>query len=254
MISMSRDVLLQHLLEVVERTPLESEPWEHVCLSPVFPSALYLEVIRHLPETRYYGELKHSDARLPSGESARRKLELRPAPLRQLPEPARTFWMEVAAALHSAELQQAFSARFSAMLRERFDMPIPEMPLRPVAMLLRDLGGYKISIHSDSLRKAITTQYYLPKDDSQVHLGTVLHTKDSASGAFQKVKSLQFLPNTGYAFPVAADSWHSVEQMTDTDGERNSLMLIYYVKQGALGEAFVSLKRFLQDARYALPV
>ncbi|HSI11043.1 MAG TPA: hypothetical protein VK961_03315 [Chthoniobacter sp.] len=249
-----RNVLLSHLLNVVEQTPFEAEPWEHVCLSPVFPSDLYPEVIRHLPETRYYGELKHSDARLPSGESARRKLELRPAPLRQLPQAARTFWTEVAAALHSAELQQAFSSRFSAMLRQRFDMPIPEMPLRPVAMLLRDLGGYKISIHSDSLRKAITTQYYLPADESQVHLGTVLHTKEGASGNFEKIKSLPFLPNTGYAFPVAADSWHSVEQMRDTDGERNSLMLIYYVRQGALGEAFLGLKRFLQDARYALPV
>lgn len=249
-----RTVLLSHLLEVVEQTPFEANPWDHVRLSPVFPSALYPEVIRNLPETRYYGELKHSDARLPSGESARRKLELRPAPLRQLPEPTRRFWTEIAAAFHSRELQQAFSKRFSSVLGERFDMPMPELPLRPVAMLLRDLGGYKISIHSDSLRKAITTQYYLPKDDSQVHLGTVLHTKDAASGAFQKIKSLEFLPNTGYAFPVTADSWHSVEQMRDTDGERNTLMLIYYVRQGALGEAFVGLKRFLQDARYMLPV
>ena len=83
--------------------------------------------------------------------------------------------------------------------------------------------------------------------------GTVLHTKDRVSGEFQKIRSLEFLPNTGYAFPVTAESWHSVEQMNDSDGERNSLMLIYYVRQGALGEAFVSLKRFLHDARYMLP-
>jgi len=238
----------------VEQTPFHSEPWDHVSLSPIFPPALYPEVMRQLPETRYYGELKHSDARLPSGESARRKLELRPAPLRQLPEPARTFWMEVAAALHSPELQHAFSARFRTALEQRFDRPIPEMPLRPVAMLLRDLGGYKISIHSDSLRKAITTQYYLPANEAQVHLGTVLHTKDRATGQFEKIKSLRFLPNTGYAFPVTAESWHSVEQMSNSDGERNSLMLIYYVRQGALGEAFLGLKRFLQDARYRLPL
>jgi hypothetical protein len=253
MSSSLRAVLLSHLLDVVEQTPFQSEPWDHVSLSPIFPAEIYPEVMRHLPETRYYGELKHSDARLPSGESARRKLELRPAPLRQLSEPARTFWTEIAAAFHSPELQHAFSRRFSAVLEQRFDMPIPEMPLRPVAMLLRDLGGYKISIHSDSLRKAITTQYYLPRDASQVHLGTVLHTKDPATGSFQKIRSLQFLPNTGYAFPVAEDSWHSVEQMRDTDGERNSLMLIYYVRQGALGETFLGLKRFLQDARYMLP-
>jgi hypothetical protein len=254
MMSISRDVLLRHLLTVVEQTPLEATPWDHVRFTNVFPEALYPEIIHHLPDSRYYGELNHSDARLPSGLSARLKLELRPSPLRRLPEPTRKFWSEVAAAFCSPELQSAISAQFAAALEQRFATSVGAIPMRPVAMLLRDLGGYKISIHSDSLRKAITTQYYLPPDASQVHLGTVFHTKDRESGAFTKIKTLEFLPNTGYAFPVKADSWHSVEQMTDSDGERNSLMLIYYVRQGALGEAFLNLKRFLQDTRQALTV
>jgi hypothetical protein len=117
-------------------------------------------------------------------------------------------------------------------------------------MLLRDLGGYKISIHCDSFRKAITTQYYLPRDESQLHLGTTFHEK-RRDGTFEEVTTLEFAPNTGYAFPVVADSWHSVRQMNQDDGERNSLMLIYYVDQGWLGENINRAKRFAEDVRYA---
>ena len=58
---------------------------------------------------------------------------------------------------------------------------------------------------------------------------------------------MDFAPNTGYAFPVAPDSWHGVGQMQDSDGERNSIMLIYYVDQGPVGEFLNRLKQFSQD-------
>src|SRR5438046_2285673 len=74
-----------------------------------------------------------------------------------------------------------------------------------IPILLRDLGGYKISIHCDSPRKAITTQYYLPADESQLHLGTTFHMQDECG--FTKVRTLRFAPNTGYAFPVTDQSW-----------------------------------------------
>jgi len=59
--------------------------------------------------------------------------------------------------------------------------------------------------------KAITTQYYLPRDESKAYLGTVFHRKNAVDGTFERVEQLRFVPNTGYAFPVLADSWHSVE-------------------------------------------
>lgn len=252
---MSRDSILQSFVRVVEQAPLELEPFGHLRLWPVFPNELYPRLLENLPATDYYGELKNEDARLPSGRSARRKLELRPAQLRRLPEAQRTFWNAIASALLSAEVEAAYRSRFAMILQQRFGEGANKIRLRPAAMLLRDLGGYKISIHSDSLRKAITTQYYLPGNASQAHLGTAFHRK-AADGSFIKATTLEFAPNSGYAFAVTASSWHGVEQMTDTDGERNSLMLIYYVDQGMAGETANWIKRSAQDlrARFAFPV
>ena len=225
---------------------METDPFDHVRLNNVFPASLYPTILSNLPETRFYGQLKHSDAVLPSGLSARRKLELRPPQLRRLPDFQRQFWTQLASILESPELESEFRVLFSRALDRR---AIGRAKMRPVAMLLRDFGGYKISIHSDSFRKAITTQYYLPADESQVHLGTTFHTRDPGTGEFSKAKTLEFARNTGYAFPVTAESWHSVEPMKDSDGERNSLMLTYYVRQGPLGETFITLKRLMQDVR-----
>jgi len=64
--------LQKHLAALVETTPMDIAPFPHLELSNVFPAELYSEVIDNLPETRFYGELKHADALLANGSSARR--------------------------------------------------------------------------------------------------------------------------------------------------------------------------------------
>jgi hypothetical protein len=252
MAELSQNVL-QHLAGTVRSTCLVTSPFQHLELHDVFPPAFYGEIQANLPETRFYGELQHSDARLPNGRSARRKLELRPARLCHLPPKQREFWTGVARLLASTEVEAAYREKFADALASRLQKSLRDVKLHPAAMLLRDLGGYKISIHTDSFRKAITTQYYLPRDDSQAHLGTSFHAKKD--GDFTKVRTMKFVPNCGYAFPVTDDSWHSVEQMRDSDGERNTIMLIYYLDQGIAGEFFNQAKQLTQDllARFIPP-
>jgi hypothetical protein len=240
-----------HLAESVRKTPLGTSPFSHMIMDEFFPPALYEQMMANMPETRFYGELQHEDARLPNGRSARRKLELRPAHLSRLPDAQRKFWTAITEALLSPELEAAYREKFGASLMQagRFPEGFDKIKLHPAPMLIRDLGGYKISVHCDSFRKAVTTQYYLPSTRSQIHLGTTFHTRDMETGEFIKVKSLEFAPNHGYAFAVEAHSWHSVEQMTSADGERNSIMLIYYIDQGPVGELCNSAKRFGLDLR-----
>jgi hypothetical protein len=249
--AVSSEEILDHLIKAVRTAPLTSEPFDHLQLDAVFPLSCYGQIIANLPETRYYGELNHGDARLPNGRSARRKLELRPAHLRRLPEMQRKIWSAIASAFNAPELEAAYKERFSAALERRFQRPARSLRLHPAGILLRDLGGYKISIHCDSFRKAITTQYYLPRDASQLHLGTTFHDRKQ-DGAFVEVKTLKFVPNSGYGFAVVARSWHSVRQMKNEDGERNSLMLTYYADQGWLGESVNRAKRLAQDVRCVL--
>lgn len=218
----------------VEATPLETVPFEHLYLEQVFPPDEYERLLDHLPETRRYRELTHREAVQPDGTSARRKFYLLPEHIMWLPAEQRAYWGRVSRVLRSRELQEAFKRKFRAALEERFGRSIDALSFYPVPMLLRDLGGYRIGIHGDGQRKAITVQFYLPRDESQSHLGTVFHEGRNGEAA-RRTKRLAFVPGSGYAFPVIRHrSWHSVPQTADSDGERNSLMLTYHVQEGPL--------------------
>src|SRR5262249_2337513 len=140
--------------------------------------------------------------------------------------------------------------KFRAALERRFGRGIERLSFYPVPMLLRDLSGYRIGIHGDSLGKAITVQFYLPRDDSQAHLGTILHEGRDGEAA-RRTKTLGFRPASAYAFPVVYhESWHSVATTSAADGERNSLMLTYYVQEGVFGRLLQRLKRAWLLAAY----
>jgi len=227
----------------VEASALETTPFDHLYLQELFPPGYYARLLARLPATDRYRELRHRQAIQADGRSARRKFYLFPEHVMLLPAEQRAFWLELSRQLRSRALQEAFKRRFRAALEGRFGRSFDRLSFYPVPMLLRDFAGYRIGIHGDSMSKAITVQLYLPRDVSQAHVGTVLHEGRTGAGA-ARTKSLGFLPATGYAFPVVRHrSWHSVAPTSVADGERNSLMLSYYVQDSPLDWVVERLKR-----------
>jgi hypothetical protein len=240
------------IVDRVEASALEPLPFDHVYLSGVFSHETYRRLLDHLPETGRYRELRHREALRPDGRSARRKFYLFPEHIACLPPAQRAVWLEVSRVLCSPALQDALKRKFRRALEARFSRPIERLTFYPVPMLLRDLSGYRIGIHGDSVSKAISVQLYLPRDESQAHLGTRFHEARDGEGA-RRIKTLAFRPATGYAFPVVYHaSWHSVAPTSDADGERNSLMLTYYVQNGAFDRLAERAKRLWVFFAYAM--
>jgi hypothetical protein len=236
----------------VEASVLQATPFDHIYLEELFSPADYRRLLEHLPETRRYRELTHRDAMRADGHSARRKFYLFPEHIMLLPAAQRRFWLELSRVLRSRALHDAFKRKFRGALERRFGRSIDRLSFYPVPFLIRDLSGYRIGIHGDGLRKAITAQLYLPRDGSQAHLGTILHEGRDGEAA-ERTKALAFRPATGYAFPIVRhESWHSVARTSDADGERNSLMLTYYVQNGLLGWAAQRLQRLAVFIGYGL--
>jgi hypothetical protein len=236
------------MLARIEASPLETSPFDHLYVQDAFSPAWYRRLLDGLPQIGRYREFRHRDAMQPDGHSARRKFYLFPEHILFLPVAQRAVWREASRVFRSPMLQEVFKRKFRSALERRFGRSIDRLSFYPIPILLRDLPGYGISVHGDSLSKAMTVQFYLPADDSQAHLGTVLHEGRVGAGA-ERVKKLGFRPATSYAFPVVRhESWHSVTRTRDTDGERNSLMLTYYVQDGLiawLGHRFKRVWVFL---------
>jgi hypothetical protein len=227
----SEPPLAERLAQVVAQTPLRSTPCDHIYMENVFSADFYRQLLANFPPLGNFHPLYHHDAVRPDGTSTRQRLYLYPESLWRLPPVQRVIWRQVATALCSDALQTAFKRKFQAGLEDRFQRPVDQVRFYPVPILVRGLPGYRIGIHADTLTKAVTVQFYLPSDASQVHLGTVFHTTKKNDGTDQPV-AMQFLPSSGYAFAVRKkESWHSVPQTTEADGERRSIMLTYYVDE-----------------------
>ena len=107
------------------------------------------------------------------------------------------------------------------------------MGLYPIPILTRDVPGYQIGIHPDTHWKGLTIQLYLPRDNSIKHVGTVFHRRNGGN-SFERATQMSFSPNTGYAFVVAEDTYHSVDTVGSEVKTRDSILLTYFVDKTPL--------------------
>ena len=235
----------QQMVEAVDRAELRTKPFDHIYMDGVLDPSTYDTLLAALPDREFYHDLKHQDAVRRDGSSTRLRMYLYPELVRRLPEQQQRAWMPVAQALCSPELELAFKRKFRRALEERFHKPVEKLGIYPIPILLRDQPGYRIGIHSDVKKKAITVQFYLPRNASQRHIGTIFHESNSGEGA-ERTTQMPFMPSSGYAFPVSlTKSWHSAATTTPEDGERVSMMVTYYVAENPLRRLYWKARRAL---------
>jgi hypothetical protein len=233
-----RDAVLAHLLQALQNTPQEDQPFSHFYVKGMFPKDIYGQMVAMLPEPNCFRPLSLEKYARSDGTSTRDVLELNETMLAPLPPASRALWLGIADALMSAALKHAVFDKLSVDLSQRFRVPrtrLCEVVAYPKPALIRDVGGYEIAPHPDVRKKIVTMQFYLPSDGSQVDLGTALYVRHgmvstllSKKRRFEKVKQFAFLPNSGYGFAVSGHSWHGRDLVPMASGVRNSLLLIYY--------------------------
>lgn len=223
-------VSVEHqFVDAVDRAEVRHQPFDHITMEDVLDRESYGALLAAMPDRRFYHDLKHRDAVREDGSSTRLRMYLYPELLARLPAEQKRMWLPIAKALCSRDLELAFKRKFRRALEERFGKPAEKIGVYPIPILLRDQPGYRIGIHSDVAKKAITVQYYLPRDASQRDIGTIFHESNEGDGA-KRTTQMPFLPASGYAFPVSlTKSWHSAATTAADDGERVSMMVTYYV-------------------------
>jgi hypothetical protein len=211
-----------------------SSPFYHLQFDRVFPPDFYGEMLRTMPNDNDYrpmsGKSKMGSSR-PDGKPTRTKIDLFPEYIRHLPPEKFVVWDKVGIALRSNEVKQAFMHRLEPGLQSRFGRNFATVAMYPVPILTRDIPGYRIYKHTDSLWKGITVQLYLPADDTTTHIGTFFH-EQLPDGRKPRKKQMPFAPNSGYAFAVDNDSWHSAAPVGPEVKTRDSILLTYFVDRG----------------------
>jgi hypothetical protein len=221
---------MQHVLErlvgKIQQADIDPLPSENFYMEDVFDPGVYGEISRRLPGDDVYQFIDHPDAMLPDGRRTRRLLDLTEKTIQRLKPEDRPFWSDMRDVMTSDGLVDSIVKKFANRIRLRFGKSTPEMALVPI--FYRDYPGYFIGVHPDAPYKIATLQFYLPKDRSQIHLGTSFHLKKP--GGFQLLKTNLFQPNSAYAFVRTDESWHSVKQLGEREQVRDTLALTLYIK------------------------
>jgi hypothetical protein len=227
--------LREFVVASVNTAPTFEAPFYHLVLDRVFPDDTYAAMLANMPNAADYrpmhGRAKGQD--LADGTHTRVKIDLYPEYIRHLPPGKRTLWDIVGRALCSAAVKDAFVQRLAPRLERRFGSGFAAIGMYPIPVLTRDIPGYLITPHTDTRWKGITVQLYLPADHSTAHIGTIFHEK-LVDGSLPKKKQMAFAPNTGYAFAVGTDTWHSADPVGPEVKTRDSILLTYFVDAGAL--------------------
>lgn len=227
--------LADYIVQSIEAARAVEEPFFHLEFDRVFPDDIYGQILRLMPEARDYrpmhGRSKGHD--LDDGTHTRVKIDLFPEYIRHLPPEKRALWDVVGRALTADKVRLAFMRRLAPGLAKRFGEDFAKVGMYPIPILTRDIPGYLITPHTDTFWKGITVQLYLPETDANTDLGTIFH-KVLPDGSKPKHTQMRFAPNTGYAFPVGEDSWHSADRVHDRVKSRDSILLTYFVDSGLL--------------------
>ena len=220
----------------VDAAPSSNAPFTHLVFDRVFPDDVYVLMLANMPEATDYrpmhGRSKGHD--LTDGTHTRVKIDLFPEYIRHLPPQKRAVWDVVGRALCSRPVKEAFMRRLAAPLQRRFGPGYARTGMYPIPILTRDIPGYLITPHTDTRWKGITVQLYLPRDRSAAHIGTIFHDHEANGSCGPKAKQMSFAPNTGYAFAVGTDTWHSADPVGPEVQTRDSILLTYFVDAGAL--------------------
>jgi hypothetical protein len=227
--------LQDYIVGAIERARKVEAPFYHLQLDGVFPDNLYEQMLAAMPVAADYRPLsgRNQCNIRPDGTPTRVKIDLFPEYLRHLPAEKRRVWDVVGRALCSDPVKQAFIRQLAPGLARRFGPEYARFGMYPIPTLTRDIPGYMITPHTDTRWKGITVQLYLPRDDSATHIGTIFHER-LPDGSLPKHSQMKFARNSGYAFAVSDNTWHSADPVGSEVSTRDSILHTYFVDAGLL--------------------
>jgi hypothetical protein len=224
------DHVIAHVVRAIDTATEREEPFFHLQLAGIFPDDVYALMLAAMPVVDDYRPMsgRTKSTRRADGICTRVKIDLFPEYIRHLPAEKKNVWKLVGRALRSSAVRDAFVRRLGCALERRFGPSCSNIGLYPIPILTRDVPGYSIGIHPDTRWKGITVQLYLPRDNSIKHVGTVFHSRNPDK-TYVRASQMSFSPNTGYAFAVDKNTYHSVDTLGPEATSRDSILLTYFV-------------------------
>jgi len=211
------------LIYRIANAPLRTFPFPHLYVPGIFPADYYAELQRHLPGPEAMKPL--AEARGVQGYPERSIMMLGGELPAGLSAAQRDFWTGFGRSLLGGRLAHAVLQKFESQIQAQ-TMNAPDFEIFDEAMLVHDRTRFSLGPHSDSPQKLASLLFYLPPDEAQLRYGTSVYVPRDphftcpggphhAFEDFERVATMPFAPNSLFAFPKGATSFHGVEPITE---------------------------------------
>ena len=203
-------------------------PFEHMVIDDILPPDYYAEILEHFPSLDTMRGLGET-GRVSAGHYDQRRVTLLDGEgLQSMTVAQRTFWQELCDWLHSEPLVHAYTNKFIGSLSPRLSRLAAtegSVTTQADALLVHDGTRYQIGPHTDSPARLITCLYYMPDDNRDADLGTSFYVPREAGFTcpggphhdpvrFEKITTVEFVPNRLVAFPKSDRCFYGVQQIT----------------------------------------
>jgi hypothetical protein len=225
----------QHVLYQIANAPMREYPYAHIYVENVFPDDFYAALRANWPDPSALTCLGDT-GRVPKGAYLERfVMPFKPAEIAKLPADRRAFWTEFAEWMLTQRFLTAMIDRFEPYVKERFGDDIYRCEFAADSLLVRDLTNFSIGPHTDAPHRLLSMLFYCPDNDALKHLGTSIYVPCDpdfrcAGGPhhphakFRKVMTMEYRPNSLFAFIKNDHSFHGVEPISDANVQRDILL------------------------------
>src|SRR5262245_42547170 len=238
----------EHVIYRIANAPMREYPYPHIYVDSVFPDDFYAALRRSWPRAEDLVRLD-STGRVPQGAYPERFImPLRKTEVDRLPEEPRTFWTEFADWFLKERFLQVVMEKFDAHVRDRFGAKLSEVEFSCESLVVRDHTNYNIGPHTDAPHRLLSLLFYCPDDASLKHLGTSIYTPLDPTfrckggphyphSQFRKVCTMEYRPNSLFAFFKTDHSFHGVDPIADADILRDLVLYDIRVEKAPQAKA-----------------
>jgi len=225
----------QHVLYQIANAPMREYPYAHVYVENVFPADFYRGLRENWPDPSSLISIADT-GRVPKDAYRERfVMPFTEQEITKLNEARRPFWEDFAGWLLTQQFMTAMIDKFEPYVKERFGDDLYKCGFEADSLIVRDTTNFNIGPHTDAPHRLLSMLFYCPDDASLSHLGTSVYVprdrEFSCSGGphyphalFHKVKTMEYKPNTLFAFVKNDRSFHGVDPIGDPGVLRDILL------------------------------
>ena len=229
----------EHVIYKIANTPIRTYPYPHIYVENVFPEDFYAQLRANWPDPKAFTSLADT-GRVYTGTYVERFVVPFKVPdIAKLSGDRRGFWNEFGNWFMADRFRETMIAKFHSYAQQRFGDGLKHCRFETDSLIVRDKTNFSIGPHSDAQHRLLSMLFYCPDDTSMSHLGTSIYVPldpdfRCAGGPhyphkkFRKVITMEYKPNSLFAFFKTDNSFHGVEPIKDEQVERD--MLLYDVR------------------------